>query len=54
MDYNRLGHSGLRVPALSFGTGTFGGGNDFWNLVPVERQTHWDLFNSFWGQFNGL
>ena len=25
MDYNRLGHSGLRVPALSFGTGTFGG-----------------------------
>ncbi len=29
MDYNRLGHSGLRVPALSFGTGTFGGGNDF-------------------------
>src|SRR6202161_1552113 len=29
MDYNRLGHSGLRVPALSFGTGTFGGGNHF-------------------------
>lgn len=29
MDYNRLGHSGLRVPALSFGTGTFGGGTDF-------------------------
>ena len=29
MDYNRLGHSGLRVPALSFGTATFGGGNDF-------------------------
>ena len=29
MDYNRLGHSGLRVPALSFGTGTFGGSNDF-------------------------
>ena len=29
MEYNRLGHSGLRVPALSFGTGTFGGGNDF-------------------------
>ena len=29
MDTNRLGHSGLRVPALSFGTGTFGGGNDF-------------------------
>src|SRR6195952_1205651 len=29
MDYNRLGHSGLRVPALSFGTATFGGSNDF-------------------------
>lgn len=29
MDYRRLGHSGLRVPALSFGTGTFGGGDDF-------------------------
>jgi len=29
MDYNRLGHSGLRVPALSFGAATFGGGNEF-------------------------
>lgn len=29
MEFNRLGHSGLRVPALSFGTATFGGGNDF-------------------------
>jgi aryl-alcohol dehydrogenase-like predicted oxidoreductase len=29
MEFRRLGHSGLRVPALSFGTGTFGGGNDF-------------------------
>src|SRR6478752_1324955 len=29
MEQRRLGHSGLRVPALSFGTGTFGGGNDF-------------------------
>jgi aryl-alcohol dehydrogenase-like predicted oxidoreductase len=29
MEYRRLGHSGLRVPALSFGTATFGGGNDF-------------------------
>ncbi|MCZ0734251.1 aldo/keto reductase [Phreatobacter sp. AB_2022a] len=29
MDYRRLGHSGLRMPALSFGTATFGGGNDF-------------------------
>jgi len=29
MEYRRLGHSGLRVPALSFGTGTFGGGTEF-------------------------
>ncbi len=29
MEYRRLGHSGLRVPALSLGTATFGGGNDF-------------------------
>lgn len=29
METRRLGKSGLRVPALSFGTGTFGGGNDF-------------------------
>lgn len=29
MDHNRLGKSGLRVPELSFGTATFGGGNDF-------------------------
>ena len=29
MEYRRLGSSGLRVPALSFGTATFGGSNDF-------------------------
>ncbi|WP_420965920.1 aldo/keto reductase [Bradyrhizobium sp. B120] len=29
MIHRRLGRSGLRVPALSFGTATFGGGNDF-------------------------
>ena len=29
MNHNRLGKSGLRVPELSFGTGTFGGGSDF-------------------------
>jgi len=29
MEHRRLGHSGLRVPALSFGTATFGGEGDF-------------------------
>jgi aryl-alcohol dehydrogenase-like predicted oxidoreductase len=29
MEYRRLGASGLRVPALSFGTATFGGSNEF-------------------------
>ena len=29
MEYNRLGGSGFKVPALSFGTGTFGGKGDF-------------------------
>jgi len=29
MEYRQLGRSGLRVPALSFGTATFGGGNEF-------------------------
>jgi aryl-alcohol dehydrogenase-like predicted oxidoreductase len=29
MDYRQLGASGLKVPVLSFGTGTFGGSNEF-------------------------
>jgi aryl-alcohol dehydrogenase-like predicted oxidoreductase len=29
MDYRPLGRSGFKVPALSLGTGTFGGGNEF-------------------------
>src|ERR1700761_3585150 len=39
MDYRRVGASGLRVPALSFGTGTFGGEGDFfkaWGSTDVE------------------
>src|SRR5512141_3183158 len=30
MEFRQLGGSGLRVPALSFGTATFGGGSDFY------------------------
>src|SRR3954471_19129741 len=29
MEYRQLGASGLKVPVLSFGTATFGGGNEF-------------------------
>jgi RHS repeat-associated protein len=31
----------------------YGGGNDFWNLTPVERETH-RQFNRFWQGFMGL
>ena len=30
MEHRQLGRSGLRVPVLSFGTATFGGGNEFY------------------------
>ncbi len=29
MEFRQLGKSGLKVPVLSYGTGTFGGGNEF-------------------------
>lgn len=29
----------------------YGGTNDFWNLVPIDRKTHQE-FNSFWRGFN--
>jgi len=31
MEYRQLGASGFKVPLLSFGTGTFGGSNEFFN-----------------------
>jgi len=40
MEYRQLGNSGLRVPVLSFGTATFGGGNDFfkaWGSTQVDE-----------------
>jgi aryl-alcohol dehydrogenase-like predicted oxidoreductase len=42
MEYRQLGNSGLRVPVLSFGTGTFGGGNDFfkaWGSTTADEAT---------------
>lgn len=40
MEYRQLGASGLKVPVLSFGTATFGGGNEFfkaWGSTQVEE-----------------
>jgi aryl-alcohol dehydrogenase-like predicted oxidoreductase len=40
MDYRQLGYSGLKVSELSFGTGTFGGGTDFfraWGETDVNE-----------------
>jgi aryl-alcohol dehydrogenase-like predicted oxidoreductase len=42
MEYRQLGGSGLVVPILTLGTGTFGGGNDFfkhWGAVGVPEAT---------------
>ena len=42
MEYRLLGGSGLKVPALTLGTGTFGGGNAFfkaWGTTGVEEAT---------------
>jgi len=40
MEYRQLGRSGLKVSILSFGTGTFGGGNEFfraWGETDVNE-----------------
>jgi aryl-alcohol dehydrogenase-like predicted oxidoreductase len=42
MEYRQLGGSGLMVPALSFGTGTFGGGTELfkaWGATDVAEAT---------------
>src|SRR5690606_12479928 len=42
MEYRQLGGSGLFVPVLCFGTGTFGGGSNFfktWGSTQVEEST---------------
>src|SRR5437879_3129188 len=42
MELRQLGKSGLKVPALSFGTGTFGGGTEFfkaWGASDVAEAT---------------
>lgn len=40
MEYRQLGYSGLKVPVLSLGSGTFGGSNEFfkkWGSTQVEE-----------------
>lgn len=42
MEYRQLGASGLQVPVLSFGTATFGGGDEFfkaWGSTQAEEAT---------------
>ena len=42
MEYRQLGASGLKVPVLSFGTATFGGGNEFfkaWGSTQADEAT---------------
>jgi aryl-alcohol dehydrogenase-like predicted oxidoreductase len=42
MEFRRLGDSGFKVPVLSFGTGTFGGSNEFfqaWGASDVAEAT---------------
>ncbi len=43
MQYRSLGRSGLKVPELCFGTGTFGGTNEFfnsWGSTQDKEATH--------------
>ncbi len=42
MEFRQLGASGFKVPVLTFGTGTFGGGNEFfkaWGSTDVAEAT---------------
>ena len=66
MDYRRLGGSGFMVPELTLGTGTFGGGNEFfkaWGAADVKEATRIvdicleagvTMFDSADGYSNGL
>src|SRR6059036_1651855 len=66
MEYRQLGRSGLKVPVLSYGTGTFGGGNEFFKawgasdvaearrLVDVCLEAGVTMFDSADGYSNGM
>src|SRR3984893_2584190 len=43
MEFRQLGGSGIKVPVLSLGTGTFGAGNELfraWGASDVKHATH--------------
>ena len=66
MEYRQLGASGFKVPALTLGTGTFGGGNEFFKawggsdvaeatrLVDICLEAGITMFDSADGYSNGL
>jgi aryl-alcohol dehydrogenase-like predicted oxidoreductase len=66
MEYRKLGASGFMVPALSLGTGTFGGGNEFFKawgasdvaeakrLVDICLEAGLNMFDSADAYSNGL
>src|SRR3954463_10393508 len=66
MEYRQLGGSGFKVPVLTFGTGTFGGGNEFFKawgasdvaeatrLVDICLEAGVSMFDSADGYSNGL
>ena len=66
MEYRQLGASGLMVPALTLGTGTFGGGNEFFKawgstdvaearrLVDICLEAGLNMFDSADGYSNGM
>lgn len=66
MNYRQLGNSGLKVPVLCFGTGTFGGGNKFFKawgetdvnearqLIDLCMEAGVNFFDTADGYSNGL
>jgi aryl-alcohol dehydrogenase-like predicted oxidoreductase len=66
MEYRQLGASGFKVPALTFGTGTFGGSNEFFKawggsdvaeatrLVDICLEAGLTMFDSADGYSNGM